>query len=73
MLQGAAEGRRAGREGTIEMSKRKGQGVEVEMGTGNVYADLGYGDADGGPGTLNTSSSGLTKSAAKLPLSDSPE
>jgi predicted XRE-type DNA-binding protein len=28
------------------MSKRKVQGVEVEMGTGNVYADLGYGDAD---------------------------
>jgi hypothetical protein len=130
MLQGAAEGRRASREGAIEMSKRKVQGVEVEMGTGNVYADLGYGDADemlqlvakiaeiikgkgitqtqaaallgmatlnaldldtesqppygelaqakqrmrtGGPGTLNTSSSGLTKSAAKLPLSDSPE
>ena len=28
------------------MSKRKAQGVEVEVGTGNVYADLGYGDAD---------------------------
>jgi predicted XRE-type DNA-binding protein len=28
------------------MTKRKVQGVEVEMGTGNVYADLGYGDAD---------------------------
>jgi predicted XRE-type DNA-binding protein len=28
------------------MSKRKVQGVEVEIGTGNVYADLGYGDAD---------------------------
>ena len=28
------------------MSKRKAQGVEVEMGTGNVYADLGYSDAD---------------------------
>jgi predicted XRE-type DNA-binding protein len=28
------------------MSKRKVQGVEVQMGTGNVYADLGYGDAD---------------------------
>jgi predicted XRE-type DNA-binding protein len=41
-----AEGRRADREGAIEMSKRKVQGVEVEMGTGNVYADLGYADAD---------------------------
>lgn len=28
------------------MSKRKVQGMEVEMGTGNVYADLGYEDAD---------------------------
>ena len=28
------------------MSKRKAQGMEVEIGTGNVYADLGYGDAD---------------------------
>ena len=28
------------------MSKRKVQGVEVEKGTGNVYADLGYGDAE---------------------------
>ena len=28
------------------MSKRKVQGVEVEIGSGNVYADLGYGDAD---------------------------
>jgi predicted XRE-type DNA-binding protein len=28
------------------MSKRKVQGMDVEMGTGNVYADLGYGDAD---------------------------
>lgn len=28
------------------MSKRKVRGVEVEMGTGNVYADLGYSDAD---------------------------
>jgi predicted XRE-type DNA-binding protein len=28
------------------MSRRKVQGVEVERGTGNVYADLGYGDAE---------------------------
>jgi predicted XRE-type DNA-binding protein len=28
------------------MSKRKVQGVNVEIGTGNVYADLGYADAD---------------------------
>jgi len=28
------------------MSKRKVQGVGVELGTGNVYADLGYADAD---------------------------
>ena len=28
------------------MSKRKAGDVEVEMGTGNVYADLGYGHAD---------------------------
>jgi len=28
------------------MSKRKVQAVEVEKGTGNVYADLGYGDAE---------------------------
>lgn len=28
------------------MSKRKVQGTEVEIGTGNVYADLGFGDAD---------------------------
>jgi predicted XRE-type DNA-binding protein len=28
------------------MSKRQVQGVEAEMGTGNVYADLGSGDAD---------------------------
>lgn len=28
------------------MSKRKVKGVEVVMGTGNVYADLGYGNAD---------------------------
>ena len=28
------------------MSKRKVQGMVVEMGTGNVYADLGYADAD---------------------------
>jgi predicted XRE-type DNA-binding protein len=28
------------------MSKPKVQGVEVEMSTGNVYADLGYHDAD---------------------------
>jgi predicted XRE-type DNA-binding protein len=28
------------------MSKREVQGVDVEMGTGNVYADLGYADAD---------------------------
>ena len=28
------------------MSKRKAQSVPVEMGTGNVYADLGYGNAD---------------------------
>ena len=28
------------------MSKRKVRGVEVETGSGNVYADLGYGDAD---------------------------
>ena len=28
------------------MSKRKVQGMDVEIGTGNVYADLGYADAD---------------------------
>lgn len=28
------------------MSKRRVQDVKVEMGTGNVYADLGYADAD---------------------------
>lgn len=28
------------------MSKRKVRGVEVEMGSGNVYADLGYDDAE---------------------------
>ena len=28
------------------MSKRKVQGVEIELGTGNVYADLGYADAE---------------------------
>jgi len=28
------------------MSKRKVQGMDVEMGTDNVYADLGYVDAD---------------------------
>ncbi len=28
------------------MSKRKVQGVEIKLGTGNVYADLGYADAD---------------------------
>lgn len=28
------------------MSKRKVRGVKVEMGTGNVYADLGYDAAD---------------------------
>lgn len=28
------------------MSKRKVQGMDVELGTGNVYADLGYADAD---------------------------
>jgi len=28
------------------MSKRKLQGVDVEMGSGNVYADLAYADAD---------------------------
>lgn len=28
------------------MSKRKVQGVDVEMGSGNVYADLDYADAD---------------------------
>ena len=30
----------------MTMSKRKVKGVEVVMGTGNVYADLGYGNAD---------------------------
>jgi predicted XRE-type DNA-binding protein len=30
----------------MKMSKRKVKGVEVVMGTGNVYADLGYGNAD---------------------------
>ena len=44
--QRAAEGRRAGRKGAMKMSKRKVKGVEVVMGTGNVYADLGYGNAD---------------------------
>jgi len=28
------------------MSRRKVQGMDVEMGSGNVYADLGYADAD---------------------------
>lgn len=28
------------------MSKRKAPALEFEVGTGNVYADLGYGDAD---------------------------
>ena len=28
------------------MSRRKMQDVEVEKGSGNVYADLGYADAD---------------------------
>lgn len=28
------------------MSKRKGGATDVEVGTGNVYADLRYGDAD---------------------------
>ena len=28
------------------MSKRRPTATEVEVGTGNVYADLGYGDAD---------------------------
>ena len=28
------------------MTKSKVQGVDVDLGTGNVYADLGYGDAD---------------------------
>lgn len=28
------------------MSKRKGHDVKVEVGSGNVYADLGYADAD---------------------------
>jgi predicted XRE-type DNA-binding protein len=28
------------------MSKRKARAAEVEVGTGNVYADLGYDDAD---------------------------
>src|SRR6266545_4942476 len=38
--QGAAEGRGADGEGIIEMRKRKVRGMEVEMGSGNVYADL---------------------------------
>lgn len=29
-----------------EMKKRKVRGVEVEMGSGNVFADLGLPDAD---------------------------
>jgi len=28
------------------MSKRQARDADVAMGTGNVYADLGYGDAD---------------------------
>ena len=28
------------------MSKRKGHDVKAEVGSGNVYADLGYADAD---------------------------
>jgi predicted XRE-type DNA-binding protein len=28
------------------MSKRKVRGMDVEMGSGNVYADLGYDDAE---------------------------
>ena len=43
---GAIEGRRADREGAVRMSRRKVQDVEVEKGSGNVYADLGYVDAD---------------------------
>jgi predicted XRE-type DNA-binding protein len=30
----------------MNMSKRKAPPAEFEVGTGNVYADLGYGDAD---------------------------
>jgi hypothetical protein len=28
------------------MSKRRSREADVDMGTGNVYADLAYGDAD---------------------------
>jgi predicted XRE-type DNA-binding protein len=44
--QAATDGCRAVRKGAVNMSKHKAQAVEVEVGTGNVYADLGYGDAD---------------------------
>ena len=44
--QGAVEGRGADREGVTKVSKRKAQDMQVELGTGNVYADLRYGDAD---------------------------
>jgi predicted XRE-type DNA-binding protein len=30
----------------MNMSKRKAQATKPEVGSGNVYADLGYGDAD---------------------------
>jgi len=32
---------------SVRMSNPKVKGVQVEMGTGNVYADLGFADADG--------------------------
>jgi predicted XRE-type DNA-binding protein len=43
---GAIEVSPADREGAIEMSKRKLHGMDAEVGSGNVYADLGYVDAD---------------------------
>jgi len=44
--QGAVEGGGADGEGAGKMSNPKVKGVEVEMGSGNVYADLGFADAD---------------------------
>ena len=36
----------ANRQGAMTMGKRSQGGLEVEVGSGNVYADLGYPDAD---------------------------
>jgi predicted XRE-type DNA-binding protein len=44
--QGAVESCAADGEGATRTSNTKAKGMEVEMGTGNVYADLGFADAD---------------------------